>query len=327
MKIKLVFRKPFTGAFSIEYLFNNLYPDFVQQSLSVEKVELPYFSKGLIGRIKNTFFLTKYSDVIVHVTGDVHYTILGAWRAKRLLTIHDFTFMDRTAGIAKFIYYIFWIVLPIQFAHKVTVVSEATKQELLTYVKVNPNKIVVVYNFIDDIFKPKARAFNSTAPRILQIGTAFNKNVHNLVSALEGISCVLVIIGKLENDVKVLLVTKGIQYVHFENLRIEDLYQQYLEADMLVYASFKEGFGMPILEAQATGLPVITSNVSSMPEIAGNGAFFIDPYSVDSLRVGIQTLIENQTLREQVVNNGYTNVKRFSRSVVAGAYKKIYDSI
>ena len=84
---------------------------------------------------------------------------------------------------------------------------------------------------------------------------------------------------------------------------------------------------MPILEAQATGRPVLTSNCSSMPYVAGDGALFVDPFSIDSIRAGLIKLLQNPTLRSNLITKGAANVKRFSADMIARQYLKIYRSL
>lgn len=325
--VRLVYRKPFPLSFSIEFLFNQLLDVYISYMLDVEKVELPYHSNSILGRIKNLFFLGKFKGGLIHITGDVHYAILGTRKCKRLLTIHDLAFMDNKGRMAYSIYKWFWIVLPVRYSHKVTVISEATKQELLKYVPSEVDKIEVVYDFVDEVYKPIDRHFNELKPRILHVGTKFNKNLKRTVLALEHISCTLVIIGKVPEDIRTLMNKKNIRYESLYKISAEEVLAQYQKADLLSYVSTKEGFGMPILEAQGTGLPVITSNCSAMPEIAGDGALLVDPYDVQAIKSGIMKLIDNANLRNNLVMRGYQNVKRFSKEKVAKDYMRIYNEL
>jgi glycosyltransferase involved in cell wall biosynthesis len=92
----------------------------------------------------------------------------------------------------------------------------------------------------------------------------------------------------------------------------DDLPKIYNLADLLLFPSLYEGFGLPILEAQACGCPVLTSNVTSCPEVAGDGAHIVDPYSVDEIRDGILKIIKDNNYKEQLIKKGFENIKRFS---------------
>ncbi|TWR27013.1 glycosyltransferase family 4 protein [Mucilaginibacter achroorhodeus] len=327
-QVVLVFRKPFEGQVSIEYLFYSLSSYLKEQNVSIINRQLSHYSKGLLNRLRNVFTITHYHKKIIHVTGDVHYTILGAWFSKRILTIHDLGFMLNKGPAAKFTYWLFWIYLPVKFSHQVTVVSENTKRDLLKYINVENSKVTVISNFIDAIYKPVVKPkCNLSTIQLLQIGTAFNKNISRLLDALEGLDCVLTIIGKLTDNLKKQLKEKQITYRNLTDLSIDDLYLEYQQADLLCYVSTLEGFGMPVLEAQATGTPVVCSNCSSMPEIAGDGACYVDPYDIASIRNGIEQVANDKQLTAKLISSGLINVRRFSKDAVAKAYHKIYQDL
>jgi glycosyltransferase involved in cell wall biosynthesis len=106
-----------------------------------------------------------------------------------------------------------------------------------------------------------------------------------------------------------------------------ELVAAYQRCDMVVFASLYEGFGLPILEAQAIGRPVITSNFGAMREAAGDGALLVDPYSVDEIRAAILRIKNEPALREELVCKGRENVERFRAPVVAARYAELYRQI
>lgn len=326
-KIILIYRKQFPNVFSIEYIFDQLQLS-LQTNLNIKKYILPKFSNSIFNRIVNIVSMLFLRHKIVHVTGDVHYAILGLWICKRILTIHDLAFMHQNLGVKRSILKWLYIILPVRFAHRVTVVSEATKIDLLKYVKVNPQKIQVIPNFISVIHKPKPdRKFNPIQPNILQIGTAFNKNVNLLAEAISTIPCILTIVGKLDELQIANLHKFKINFINKINLSEAELYQEYTKADLLTFISTIEGFGMPIIEAQACGLPVITSNCSSMPEVAGDAALQVDPLNINAVRSGILELINNESLRNDLVKKGFENVKRFSKEKIIAQYASLYKAL
>jgi glycosyltransferase involved in cell wall biosynthesis len=93
---------------------------------------------------------------------------------------------------------------------------------------------------------------------------------------------------------------------------------------MVVFASLYEGFGLPILEAQAMGRPVITSNFGAMKEAAGEGALLVDPYSVEAIQEAILRITREPALREDLIAKGLRNVERFRAEAVARQYAGIY---
>lgn len=326
-EVILVYRKQFPHTFSIEFIFDNLITS-LKLSFKIKKYILPRFSNSFFNRAINIVSMLRLRHKIVHVTGDVHYAILGAWFSIRVLTIHDLAFMHQNKGVKRSILKWFWIILPVKFAHQVTVISEATKTDLLRYVAVDPQKIKVIPDFISDVFQPVAdRKFSSDRPQILQIGTAFNKNIHHLAEALSQIPCTLTIIGKLDDTQKESLETFKITYINKFGLTEQEIFQEYAKADLLTFISTIEGFGMPILEAQACGLPVIASDCSSMPEVAGNSAVLVNPFDITSVKNGISELINNEAPRNELIQKGFENVKRFSQEKVVAQYASLYQEL
>jgi glycosyltransferase involved in cell wall biosynthesis len=101
----------------------------------------------------------------------------------------------------------------------------------------------------------------------------------------------------------------------------------YNSADFLVYPSYFEGFGMPVLEAMACGCPVITSNTSSLPEVAGDAGLLIDPYDVSSLEDAIEQLAHDNTLKQSLIEKGLDQSQRFSWERCALQTLNVYDEI
>ncbi len=98
-------------------------------------------------------------------------------------------------------------------------------------------------------------------------------------------------------------------------------------AEIMIYPSFFEGFGLPVIEAQASQCPVITSNISSLPEAGGEGAIYIDPNSVTEIGQAIQRLLSNEDLRKDLISKGLKNIERFSEKSVAKNLMDVYSSI
>jgi glycosyltransferase involved in cell wall biosynthesis len=107
----------------------------------------------------------------------------------------------------------------------------------------------------------------------------------------------------------------------------EELVAAYRRSDMVVFASLYEGFGLPILEAQAIGRPVITSNFGAMREAAGEGALLVDPYSVEAIREAIMRIKNELGLREELVCKGRENAEKFRADAIALKYAQIYRAL
>jgi len=134
----------------------------------------------------------------------------------------------------------------------------------------------------------------------------------------------LSIIGNISSDNTELLNKFGIDYSSSVNLTDQEVFNKYVECDMLVFPSTYEGFGLPIIEAQTVGRPVITSNTTSMPCVAGGAACLVDPYSIESIRYGILRVINEDSYRNELVAAGFENVKRFDPDVVANSYYELF---
>ena len=180
---------------------------------------------------------------------------------------------------------------------------------------------------IPDWFKPVPLIFNTACPRILQVGTTENKNIERVAAALSNVNCQWIIIGRLSPAQRAVIESHGIDYENHVGLSEETLLEQYKLADMLVFASTYEGFGLPIVEANAVGRPVVTSNLYSMPEVAGNAACLVGPYSIVSIRAGILKVIEDADYRESLVRAGFINAERFRPTVIAEQYVQLYRRI
>lgn len=322
MKLKYVHRKPRNyGNFSIENYFRTI-GDQLAKKISVSHWEAPYFSKRILPRIFSVLAVRalKKAD-IYHITGDTHFLIWGVRRGKKVLTIHDVGFLREARGLKRMILRYFWLSGPVRKAHAITCVSTATKNEILRHLP-RARRIEVIPTVIDPRFVRHDKPFNEVRPTILLLGSAANKNLHRVLKATQGLNVHLSIVAKLDADALDLL--EGQSYAQCESISFEALLEQYREADILAMCSTYEGFGMPILEAQATGRVVLTSNCSSMPDVAGKGALLVDPLSVKSIREGIERLCSDAELRAALITHGFENTQRFLPEQVAEKYLALY---
>ena len=278
-------------------------------------------------RISNVIAASLNQSDVNHVTGDINYVAILLQKNKTISTILDLGILHRTKGIKRRVLLDIWFKWPVYRSRLVTVISEATKQDLLKNVNCNPNKIKVIYVPISKSFQRVDKSFNSECPTILQIGGAPNKNLKGLIAAVSGITCKLLIIGKISECNLQLLQDAKIEYQNKVAIPFEEVIGCYESADMLFFASTFEGFGMPILEAQVVGRPVITSNILSMPEVGGTAAIYVDPYSLPEIRKAIVRVIENEKLRDSLVIGGFENVKRFDSERIATQYEELYNDI
>ncbi len=325
MKIKVVyfFRKPFTDYFSIEELFKFIETN-LPDSVDFQNFYMKKMSTGLYNRIYNCFEVISKQGEINHITGDVHYISYFMKKNKTVLTVHDLVPLTSGGYLKRAIIKFFWYTLPAKRVKYITVISEFTKEELLKHVKVNPEKVIVIHDCVSPLIKFTPKEFNTKKPNILQVGTAHNKNLENVIPAINGMNVKLSIIGNLKEHQKKLLEEYKIDYENHFNLDYEDVVKQYQKADMVVFTSKYEGFGLPIVEANGVGRPIITSNLASMPEVAGDAALIIDPNKIDGIREAIRKIIKDVEFRNDLIEKGKRNVERFKPREIAQKYADLY---
>jgi glycosyltransferase involved in cell wall biosynthesis len=222
-------------------------------------------------------------------------------------------------------------------------VSENTKKDLIRLYNVPKNKIEVVYEGISD--NPNStrlpRRLEDEAPRndadkpyLLFIGRLEKrKNIEGIVEAYEilkekyNIAHKLVLVGKpgfgFSRDAMSRVLRKNIIFTGFVSEK--EKYNLLQNADVFLFPTFYEGFGLPVLEAQSAGVPAVTSNISSLPEVGGDGVMYCDPHDPKSIADAVYKVISNQGLKDDIIKKGYENVLRFSWSKCAEQIKKIVD--
>ncbi len=316
-------RKPALDQISIERLFEGIREEFTSQWQVLVSV-CPHPSRGLIPRLRNLKVVSNLKADIHHIVGDVHYLALGIPGEKLVLTIHDCAVLERLNGWRREVIRQLWFVQPMRRAVAVTTISQTSKDELRKWVGALADKVEVIPNCVRSEFRPDFKPFNNKFPVVLQVGTGWNKNVVGVARGLTGIRCRLEIVGELDSSQRTALDSTYVDYKVLGRVSDEDLLEAYRRCDLLVFVSLYEGFGLPILEAQAIGRPVVTSNLSSMPEVSGGGALLVDPSDSQAIHGAVMRLILDTTLRADLVQAGFDNVARFRSEAVARRYEAVY---
>ena len=328
MRVDLIQRHPSPGGFSVETYFARLMRVFPDVGVDASMHTVPFPSRGLVPRLRTVRYVRRFRDGIAHITGDIHFAALGLIPKRTVVTVLDCLALHRLRGLPREMMRQLWFRWPLQHVAAITVISEATKVDLLRWVpSLKHSSVHVIPVSISPLYQRAPQAFNASNPRILQVGTKINKNVPNLIRALQGLQCHLVVVGELDTEMLALLREGSISYTNLVDISDEALTVEYQKADIIAFASTFEGFGMPIVEAQIVGRPVITSNCSSMPEVAGNGATLVDPLDVQSIRGAVVRLITDPAYREAIIQDGYANASRFNNRHIAEQYRDIYRTI
>ncbi|SEL19796.1 Glycosyltransferase involved in cell wall bisynthesis [Maribacter orientalis] len=320
--IALLYRKKVDGRNSIEGVFSPL-----DSLLNIHRIELPCDLNTIKSAFKLLWFALHIKEKNIHVTGDIHYMAIFLFWKKIIVTVHDCNHYEDLTGIRKKIMGFVWYSLPLRIANKITVISPYAMEQLCRYFNFNHSKIIIIPNSFHPIkkvdYKKKEDKFT-----ILSVGSLRIKNRKRLIEAVKGLPDVeLSIIGKLSDELTSLLKTYNISYKNYYFISRQELESYYNKADVLFFASLKEGFGLPILEAQSCGLPVITSNTTSMPYVAASGACIVDPYDVVAIRKAILKIKDNLEYRQDIVTNGFENIKRFKEANFTLAFKDLYKMV
>lgn len=269
-------------------------------------------------------------------------------RAKKVLTIYDlFPITHPQTSPSRYTPYIYKYLLP-QILKRTEVIiagSKNTKNDILKYFPNLKNKIIVIYAAADKSFRKiknlekVKRKYKLGFPFIFSLGILNpRKNLTTLIKAFsklktQGLKHKLVIGGprgwQFENTLQQAhdLTKKG-EIIFTGFIPLKDLPSFYNLADLFIFPSLYEGFGIPILEAMACGCPVITSNISSLPEVAGNASLFInDPLDADEIAERINEILNYPNLKKDLIEKGYVQAAKFSWDKTAKETIKVYEEV
>jgi glycosyltransferase involved in cell wall biosynthesis len=283
-----------------------------------------------------------------HLLHEPHYVLPPATRCRSVVTIHDcihLMFPQYLPGRLAHTYARMSMWSAVHKSDRILTVSEASKRDILRFFDIPEDKVVVIYNAIDERFLVPAdeqrmdlirQRYQLDHPFLLYVGNIKpHKNLERLIDAFGraragGLADLrLVIIGDeiskyppLRQSVHRHRLDKYVRFLGFQPY--DTLAAFYRLARAFVFPSIYEGFGLPPLEAMACGAPVVTSNVSSLPEIAGNAAILVDPYEPASIADGIRRAVTDEGLRAQVIERGFARARDFSWGESVAALHRIY---
>jgi glycosyltransferase involved in cell wall biosynthesis len=311
---------------SIEELFNTI-SSMLSKTIKCTESQAPFGNVKLCSVISNMLWARGLSGCdIVHQTGDIHYVLLAVTSKITVLTIHDLRFLEESRGLKRLLFHWFWFQLPCRKVDRVTVISEFTRSRLLELVPVDPLKIRVIPNCVADEFQPSTRTWPQR-PRVLLVGSTPNKNLKKVISVLQDASVDWIILGKLD-EVQIKFLNRfGVKWEAYHDLSRMEVVSLYQTCDLLCFLSTYEGFGMPILEAQAVRIPVFTSKYEPMSTVAGSGALKVNPMDDEEIRDNFRILLSDSELRKKLVIAGDENVKKYKSKIIAQQYAELYQEV
>lgn len=292
--------------------------------------------------IKNDLVQDKI-EIFHGLSGEIPFG-LKSRNIKSVVTIHDlifiqlphlYSFFDRKIHFYKF-----------QKAAKnadiIIAISQQTKKDIIQFLKVDANKIKVVYQGCNQVFKNDFTDFQLQIVKqkfdlpndfVLNVGTIESrKNAFLIVKAIKNIQTVLVIVGKetaYSNEIKQYIFENKLEnkVIFLKGLSLEELAILYKLAKIFIYPSFYEGFGIPIIEALYSKTPVITSIGGVFPEAAGPNSIFVNPESVIEMENAISKLLNDDLLRKEMSEKGFDFAQQFNDENIANEYMNIYKSL
>lgn len=263
---------------------------------------------------------------------------------KKIVTIHDlifvrypqyYSFFDRKIHFWKF-------KKAANTADKIIAISEQTKRDIIQYLKVPENKIEVIYQGCHKAFKEQQseefiqktkEKFNLPERFILNVGTIEErKNLFNIVKAIKDTEIPLVVVGRktkyYQKIASFIQKNKIEEQIHFlENVSMDELAVIYKSADIFVYPSFFEGFGIPVIEALFSKTVTITSNTSCLPEAGGSDSVYINPENHLDIQSKIKFLWDSESERKRRSDKGFEFVQKFNDEPIAHQLMNLYQKI
>lgn len=286
-------------------------------------------------------------DVVHDPTGVTPF-LFGAGGTRIVVTVHD-VFAWSSPGMSTMldaVIYRYWLPCILRRADIVITDSQASRRDIVQFLGVANSRIRVIPLGLSKNYKPvaptdvmSARArFGLPQNYILFVGSIEKrKNVHGLLQAFAQVkkrNCghALVIVGARRLSDSAIL--EALSSLRIEKDVIltgyvpeEDLPALYAGADLFVFPSFYEGFGLPPLEAMACGTPVVTSNVSSLPEVVGDAALTVDPKDIESLAESMYRILADPGLALDLKEKGLRRAARFTWERVARETLNVYSSV
>ncbi|MBD3270984.1 MAG: glycosyltransferase, partial [Elusimicrobia bacterium] len=285
----------------------------------------------------------KYTDANLGLLHVPHYNIPWGYRGRMITTIHDLIhilFPKLLPNKIALYYAHFMMKSALKKSRFIIADSENTKQDILRTFKVSDDKIRVIYPGIHRMFfnqwsKEKIQAtrkhYNLPQKYILYVGNLrLSKNIPRLIQAFRALRKKiddiwgLVLVGRNSLPSSYWELNRADGVMVFENIPTADLPGIYQGASVFVFPSLYEGFGLPPLEAMASGIPVVSSTGGSLPEVLGDAACMIDPHDTEALSMSLEKILYDDQMRNSYIAKGSRRARLFSWDDAAKKHWNLY---
>lgn len=324
----------------------NSFSNFISDHKNVSVIEPKNFiDKKLLARWRSYGITSLLNESILEIyhglSNELPFNI-NKFKGKKIVTIHDliflrypelYPFLDRKIYDKKF-------KSACDVADVIIAISKQTKRDIENYYSISSGKIKVIYQSCNDVFYKERKTENSQNVKtkyklpenyLLYVGTIEDrKNLLTIVKALSLIKNIpLVVIGKKKSYFKKVAefiaankLEKRILFI--ENVLNYDLPAIYTDAEIFIYPSLFEGFGVPIIEALTCKVPVITTKGGCFSEAGGHNSIYVEPTNHEQLSSEIEKLLLSTELRKSISEKGFEYSKRFRPEIIAEKMMKLY---
>lgn len=330
-------------------LFHNQYSEINLDAPNLRKVYIPEELTIWWDQVKLSQYLKRES---IDIFFSPYYKAPLFAHCPVIITIHDIipfikystNSSDIQCSPKKFALLI-WSQFLANKATKIITVSQNSKKDIVKILKIPEDKIIIIPNSVEERYQPVndkyiigrvLRKYKINKSYILYVGNLKpSKNISGLIKEYRYLSqdlrqlYQLVIVGKKDRNFKSLAyqarslqIENNITFIDF--VQEGDLSALYSGAELFVFPSFYEGFGLPPLEAMACGTPVITSNIASLPEVVGEAGILVDPHRVDEIKAAIIKVLADSALRSDLIKRGLERSRRFTPKKAADQILKIF---
>ncbi len=320
-------------------LMPELGANFVLRVLNFEysNVFLRYFWEQII----LPFYVFKDKLDLLHSLG---YVIPLMTTTKSVVSILDINYKGHLNNMSSVKRLLLGVMVNLSslFAKKIITISEFSKSQIIHYVKVNPNKVIVTLLSGSSDLQTRVAVNTKHLFEKYGINTEYiiafsspslHKNIDRLIEAVRSIlnsdlNLKLLLVGHQDKSggIKNIIINLDLsdKVIFTGFVPDEDINPLLSHARVFVFPSLYEGFGIPLLDAQACGVPVVSSNAGSLPEVGGSDVVYFNPYDINEMKVSILKVLNDNLLAEFIVKKGLENRSQFSWERTAQSTLNVY---